>query len=373
MELRIEEGKNMWKWLLKAFFSTIARKKNKSENMSKSIKPEVFDEEFVKNLPELTAFQNSLVTILCRDKMRSNMRKREFIENCFLQLDGKNKKAMLSRIRSLNDDEHLAAFFELALHNYFKDLEIEVIKDPEIADGKTPDFKLQVDRKEVFVEARTIMMERAALKAENSKIKALDQINKIKTRYSLVVYFEADPNEQTKPTELRRKVEDWLREIVIDEGKTAKSKFDAGGYSIELLAQNWKGYSEDFGKVVRYSGPVKWLGASLGLIHRGIEKKRKKYKEILPKSTPYVIAICSTDGNFVLENLWMTVAAFGSLNGESNDNGVFDWDQEAKKHPELSGLLHCQLLQDRENFSLQTNYFPNPAASFPVPSEFKFS
>ena len=145
--------------------------------------------------------------------------------------------------------------------------------------------------------------------------------------------------------------------------------FTLGGYEVEITASN-QGLTDSPGKVWFWSDPVKILGRSLGLMRRGIKEKAAKYKDLQKAEKPYVVAICSTDPNFALEDIWMTLAAYGTLGEESNNSGIFVLSKEQSKRPGLSDLLHCKLFQDRDSFALHTRYLSNPSAKSPVPEEF---
>lgn len=329
----------------------------------------LFSEEFVAGLPELSRFDNPIVVRLSRDTMPSNIKLRNAIESWYSKLPKEEKPSMRARLRSLNDDEHQSAFFELALQEHFEKSGLAAEKEPELADGTTPDFRIIAHGSEAFVEVRTIMEDRESQLNHKRKNDALIQIDKIHCKFVLSVHFEKEPEPQTKPTELRKEVEAWLSGLNIPQGQSEKKLFWSGGYAVEVRANNEPSYGEGTGRIMFNGGPVKALGASLGLMYRGIKKKAAKYKDLQRDGKPYVVAICSTDMNFMLEDIWITLAAYGSLQGEPNDRATFSLKEDRPKNPGLSGILHCKLLQDKENFGLQINFFRNPHAKSPMPEE----
>jgi hypothetical protein len=336
--------------------------------------PLLFTEEFVSALPELSKFENSQVVLLCKDTMASRVKIRNSIEIWFRALDEKQRAEMMPRLRSQEDPEHLAAFFELALWNYFQTSQVRVEKDPLQPDGTTPDFRLSCSEEEAYVEVRTITSDPETRRVNRAMNEALDQIDKIATSFQLSVHFEDYPQKLTKPSALRHPVEKWLVELSIKPGEVAKKMFYLGGYDIELTARNQQ-LAFGAGKVVAWSDPVRFLGKSLGLMHRGIKKKSASYKPLQNEGKPYIVAICSTDPNYYLEDLWMTLVAYGTLTCDPecespSDIRVFDLSQAQTQKPGLSGILHCVLLYDRENFTLRTRYFANPSAKAPVPECF---
>lgn len=334
------------------------------------IPPEVFTAEFINGLPQMNRFGNSIVVRLCRDQMASNVSLRSAIESWFQRVDTNDRAGMLARLRSTDDGSHLSAFFELALQNFFESSGLVVQKEPVLQDGTTPDFRLVSGVADAYVEVRTIMMDERAHRAEKLMTDALLQIDKLSTKYVLSVHFESDPEAPTKPSLLRECVRQWLTHVSIAVGERETETLNAGGYQIEITASHIAGLVDGAGKVMFWSDPVKFLGNSLGLMRRGIKKKAAKYRDLQKAGKPYVVAICSTDPNFVLEDIWMTLAAYGTLGEESNDHGTFVLSGEQPKSPGLSGLLHCMLFQDRDSFAIHTRYLSNPAASSAVPEEF---
>lgn len=343
---------------------------NRSRRMKARQSPvEVFTPDFVATLPALNKFSNPRVVLLCRDSMSSNIRMRESIEQWFQKLSSEHKSGMLARLQDTNDIQHLSAFFELVVQNYFENQNIDVVKDPEQPDGTTPDFSLSKNGDEIFVEVRTIMADAAARISEKAMADALIQLDKIDTKYSLAVHFETDPATQNKPSALKREVTKWLSTLQLPIGERVNQIFQEGGFHIDLSVSN-QGLEVGAGKVWYSSDPVKILGRSLPLMRSGIKQKAAKYKDLQNAGKPYVVALCSTDFNFVLEDVWMTLAAYGTLEQRAAGGGTFVLSNEQGKKIGLSGLLHFMLIQDRDTFALHAKYYPNPAAAAPVPETF---
>ncbi|HEY9684465.1 MAG TPA: hypothetical protein V6C86_22985 [Oculatellaceae cyanobacterium] len=333
---------------------------------------QVFSDDFVAGLPEMNRFENPVVVRLCKDTMESNVRMRGAIERWFAKVPENIQAGMLARLRSQEDSEHLSAFFELALMEHFETAGFVVDRAPILEDGTTPDMKLSLGGQIVYVEVRTIAEEEKSRINRKRKNSALVQLDKISSKYILSIYFEKEPEEAIKPTQLRQSVADWLSQASIPEGERLSEAFKAGGYEVEVTANNRPEYGEGPGRVMFNSGPVGFLGTSLGLMYRGMKEKGKKYKNLQEGGKPYVVAICSTDLNYALEDLWMMLATYGSLLGEENDGGYLNLSGEKPKHAGVSGLLHCKLLYDRENFGFDINFFENPSAVNPIPEEFQW-
>lgn len=330
----------------------------------------LFSEEFIASLPEMNRFDNPMVVKLCRDSMGANVKLKDAVERWYGKLSKEQQDDMRTRLQHQEDKVFLAAFFELVLKEHFEESGLEVDFEPELDDETTPDFRLKANGSEAYVEVRTIMEAEDEELNKKRKNAALIQIDKIATKYVLSVHFEKQPEATTKPTALRKVVEEWLNKISIPENESATETFEAGGYVVEVIAYNKPVYGEGIGRIMFNGGPTGFLGRSLGLIHRGIKKKAAKYKDLQRGGKPYVIAICSTDMNVILEDIWMMLATFGSLQGEVNDRGAFSLRGEKPKNKGVSGILHCKLLNDRDNFGFQINYYENPFAETRIPESF---
>jgi hypothetical protein len=330
----------------------------------------LFSEEFIATLAEMNRFDNPMVVKLCKDTMPSNVKLKEAVERWYGKLSNEQQNEIRTRLQHLEDKVFQSAFFELALKEHFEESGFKVDFEPELQDGTTPDFRLKANGSEAYVEVRTIMEPEDEGVNRKRKNDALNQIDKIATKYVLSIHFEKQPESEPTPSALREAIKEWLKELSIAEKERAEKLFEVGGYVVEVNASNAAGYSEGTNRIMFSGGPTGFLGRSLGLMHRGIKKKAEKYKDLQRAGKPYVVAICSTDMNFVLEDIWMMIAAYGSLQGEVNDRGTFSLSGEKPKNKGVSGVLHCKLLQDQENFRFQINFYENPFAGTKMPEEF---
>lgn len=343
------------------FFDRILDLFKKVENLEDE---NVFSENFISTLPKFDPFNYSWVDLVCRDHMPANVKLRNAIETWFKSLPDTSKKDTMARLRKVDDKMFLGAFFELALHQYFLEKGYKVEK-PTLQNGKTPDFRLIVDASELYVEARTIMLENTAAAAEKRQNQALVALGKIATHYSLTVCFDEDPKTTIKPNDLRKAVGDWLHQLNLSTGQTAETKISAGGFSIELIAKNRVGIGP---RTITSMPPVGWLGSSFLLMRKGIKYKAAKYKDIQNSGIPYVVAVCSTDMNVAMEEIWMTLAAHGTLDPKGVSHGAFN----VAYNTGVSAILHAQLLKSHDDFEFQISVLKNPFAKTPIPMQFGF-
>lgn len=353
----------MCKLLLRILQSIMANKKT----------AEVFTDEFTAGLPPPGKFETPIVVTLCKDTMPSNIKRRQAIEAWFSEIDSEQKPEMLKRLRSLDDEEHLSAFFELAIHDYLrahKDVLVE--RDPELSDGKKPDFRIyNRGGSEAFIEVRSIMLNPELKRAEQLMNSALIQLDKISTPYLLSVHFESDPETNTKPSQLKHEVNKWLKTLNLVDGGRESTFITAGGYHVEISAHCVPGLKDEPGKVHAWSDPVRILGTSFRLMQKNFKRKSGKYSEIKDNAKPFLIALCSTDPNVILEDLWSTLATYGSLQGEGAESsaGFFGGKKDQPKNPRVSAVLHCTLIQDKDNFQVTFKLMHNPNAEVPIPKD----
>jgi len=330
----------------------------------------LFSEEFVNKLPELNKFSNPLVVRILKDSAQSNKRLAEELRRWFSNLPPEKRSGMRGRLESQNDTDFYSAFFELALKDYFESAGLTVEYEPELEDKTTPDFRLKSGLQEVYVEVRTIMEPPDEQLHKKRMNDVLVQIDKIKTAYVLSVFFERVPDTSTKPTEMAHEVKKWLNELKLENGARKSNVFAAGGYNLSVSARHVPGFVESTGMVKFDAPPLKFLGASAELMRRGLKNKAGKYKNLQKLKKPYVVAICSTDENFILDDVWIKLAAYGTLDGSVDGRGFFTLTGINPRNSGVSGLLHCKLLQDSNDFSFEIRYYDNPAARAKIPRAF---
>jgi len=103
----------------------------------------VFDQNFINQLPSFDKFSNPSVVALCKRNEPSLDAFRSQIEKWFQNLPENQKADMYSRLRSLDDRQHLSAFYELLFHQYFLEENWKIQKHPSI-NGQTPDFIVDI-------------------------------------------------------------------------------------------------------------------------------------------------------------------------------------------------------------------------------------
>ncbi|HEC92636.1 MAG TPA: hypothetical protein ENI51_06570, partial [Candidatus Atribacteria bacterium] len=76
----------------------------------------LFDTDFKRNLPPYKRFQNIYIITLAKSPHLKKTRSQ--LEKWFKNIPDKEKKELKSRFQSKNNREHLAAFYELMMHQF---------------------------------------------------------------------------------------------------------------------------------------------------------------------------------------------------------------------------------------------------------------
>jgi hypothetical protein len=137
---------------------------------------------------------------------------RELLEEWFTYYPEESKKDLCSRFRK-NDHQHGGAFFELFLHQYFRQLGYEMIPHPNIQGESThPDFLARRDGRDCFYLEAIVPQSRQLRPGDASR---RDQVHEALQRiespnYFLFIDHFGYPASTPKLSFLIRDVEEWL-------------------------------------------------------------------------------------------------------------------------------------------------------------------
>ncbi|MBI2560715.1 MAG: hypothetical protein HYW14_06250 [Planctomycetes bacterium] len=249
----------------------------------------VFDQDFINQLPTPAMLPIPSVVALCKSNEPSEEVLRAQIEKWFQNLPEDQKADMYGRLRSLDDEQHLSAFYELLFHQYCLEEGWSIQKHPSI-NKQNPDFLVEVTNQgSFFLEVITLMEKegsRQNKKRVNGLLRKFDAINK--TNFHLTVQFMKCPDENIKYKALARNVENWLRTLEQEEN-AHKIEINEFGFNGSISAF----YSEDK-TPSGYISPVENGNTMVDQVKTAISEKVKKYKFTKTSNKPFVIAICSS-------------------------------------------------------------------------------
>ncbi len=232
---------------------------------------------------------------------------RELLQSWFNEFNASpdKRKALCKTFRSLKDDEHLSAFFELYLYQLFKNQNFEIEVEPEWEQGK-PDFLLtSSDGKKILLEATATYPDREFGEAKKLEEMVLDHLDEFLDSPDFFMHIKIVDSPKNPPpyAQIRRYLQKQLKDLNYDRVmQDANENKDSGlkrfpsilwkhdTWSIEFEIIPKKG--EARGKAgVRPLGlmsyGVEWIDSASG-IKSSIDKKNAHYGEL---DIPYILAL----------------------------------------------------------------------------------
>lgn len=271
---------------------------------------ELFDSEFIKSLPGIDKFSNPYVVFLCKSKDPRVINLRSQIENWFQNLSVDSQKEMFPKLRSLDDVQHLPAFYELVFNQYALEEDWKVTKDPDIQ-GQHPDFLINYRGDSPFyLEVATIFKEKKLEKEEEKFNKLLRKIDQLDTLFFISVHLEKWLGEDVNYAKIVLFIKKWLGSLRFVPDKIHRIELNEFGFEGNFNASHRKGGEKKFGCVGSWMPPVRSGSWYTKEIREILANKRKKYKFLKRDCIPFVIALCS-GGDFFFDQLSLEWALYG--------------------------------------------------------------
>ena len=342
----------------------------------------IFNKDFIDSLPDWDAFNNPSVVVLCG---RDNAALNEFrsqIESWFQNIPESEQADMYSRLRSLNDEQHLSAFYELMLHQYCLEEGWQIEKHPLIK-GKKPDFFISINGKYKFIlEVSTLLDDRDLRNKQDRYYQLLRKINGIRTKFKLSVAPKDWPFNSVDNDEITREIENWLATIRTKDNTLCELQIDEIGFKGTIEAV----YSSDTrGNTIRSFLLPDLIGDPfVKKIKNRISNKSKNYKALKGIGIPFVLALCS--GSKWLFDEWpVENALYGRFRATWNPidpEAETKWERDHSglitpkpgllgdtRYKRFSSILFCEREYTRDEVLYGISMFHNPWADVEMPVE----
>jgi len=318
---------------------------------------------------------------------------RNLLEQWFKNFPSEFQDELRTRFRSKDDRQHLAAFFELYLHELLSKSGFSVEIHPVVSNKAThPDFKVLKDGKPLFYLEATL----AALSDEDTSAKArenqvYDALNRMKSpNFFVGVKVHGAPTTNPPGAKMRRFLERRLSNLDPD---MIAEQFQQGGFET-LPRWEWK---HDDWQITFFPIPKKpeargkpgvrpiglqMYDARLITPHIGIKKaiqdKATKYGEL---DLPYIVAINVMD-EFGADDIDISNALFGeeqvTLIFRGNEvigkrpgrkpNGAW-YGPDGPQNKRVSAVLIAVNLNPWKIAKVTPVLWHNPWANYPLPSD----
>ncbi len=270
----------------------------------------IFDEAFVNRLPAINNYHNPEIVALCRFEHLNSLR--EQVEKWFLNLPKAERADIKSRLRSMDDGQHMGAFYELLLHQLCIEenwkTELHYLTDENL----TPDLKVTTtDKDEFFLEVYTQLDENSVRKLQTAKNRINDAINGLKTPFTLSIHYKENPPLDTDIKALVKDMQSWLNTLDPTSSNFFKYKLNHLGLMAEIDARIEQGLKiKNGGCLLAVVGPVQSGLPGVGKVNNKLKTKRRKYSSSKTK-LPLVVAVCDATTQLFGGEMTIDRALFG--------------------------------------------------------------
>lgn len=345
----------------------------------------IFDKAFIEKLPNLNYYYNPHVVALC--KMPHLEKLRQQIEAWFENIPTTEQADIKARLRSMDDGQHLGAFYEVMLHQFCLEEGWQTEMHHVLEGGLVPDLKLTtLDKQELLLEVYTQLDPEDERKLAIVKNKLNDVITKLDTPFLLNLTYKENPPLDLDLKSLKQSVQDWLNSL--DQKSTEKFVLQLGqfGVNAKLTAQIKEGITLELGgRLFSVIGPTMSGLPGIDKVNNKLKLKRKKYNA--SKTTlPLVVAVCDGTSNSWWGEMTIDRALFGNHTITFALDGSDEEAQAGRDHKGLitpkakqegyfaenkgiSAVLYCARVQDtRGDIRYHMLVFHNPWAYVPLPA-----
>jgi hypothetical protein len=318
---------------------------------------------------------------------------RQRIEEWFSRLCPGLKVGVLHRLRSGDDQEFDAGFWELYLHELFSRLGYEISCEPTLPNNRKIDFLLRRGDSAFYLEATTAGKPNTQQGADARRNRIYRELNQVKTSAFMmgITIDQAGSSDAPKLARLREDLEKWLARLDPDE---VQHQWEADG---ELPSHCW---SDDSGWALTFEAlPNKPelrdqpVDRPLGIFFEDTSDtvrdeiplmralKRKSPSRYGDLSLPYVVAVSETLSTIFDPTPHRTNVMFGSLKFMYGDalgprwvrasDGIWRGPGGHPRHRRLAAVLFASQLTPWTIEQAELEWWDNPFANRPVPDELR--
>lgn len=164
---------------------------------------------------------------------------RELVESWFGHIpDDETRRDLAARLRSNDNRQFHAAFWELYLHESILRAGYDLVCHPELeGTSRRPDFLARSDQ-QLYVEARATFDSNDELAAERRRTRVYDALNRLDSpNFFLWVDVEGEGRSDLSTGRLRRGLEEWLRTLDPDD---YNARLSEAGSILRIESFEWK-------------------------------------------------------------------------------------------------------------------------------------
>lgn len=337
----------------------------------------LYDEEYIKNLPEMKPFENPWVVGICKNDEAMSLR--QTLEKWYIELPEEIKPKFYSKLRSLDNNVFVATFHELAIYRYCIEEGWDVEYEQPLDSGLTPDLMIHTkDFGDLIVEVTTLFDSEMIAGGVTREEELTQKIGEIKTDFVLELSYQMYPPKDFDAKTMIKEVEHWLSSLP-DDKETHSQLFIQGDFSFEIEASKTRPRPRigcvlsvmGGGDVPNYSTRVK----------RKLDEKRKKYNS-KKLGIPVVVALADGVGRMRVDSFLLDRSLFGehqlTIYPKEDKPGLMTRDRGGHftpstdptgkwsgKNTGISAVMFSSYRGSEEGFEMKV--FHNPVAEIGLP------
>lgn len=339
---------------------------------------ELFPKDFIARLPALKKISNPLIVGLLKHNNPNAVNLKQHIERWFIKISDEDRIDLGARIRSIDDKQHLSAFYELMWHDFLTESGYYLKKHP-LVGSKKPDYLASNIKGEpqFFFEVITIFQKQDLERQEKGLDRLLEEISKIKHYFYVDISFDKYPPHNISYKVLKRELISWLDSFDPNAHEQGHIfRYNLGGCTIKFEL-NSRPTVEKKSIYCGHTYPGLHGEIKSKTIRNQIQDKIKKYKEIKIIKNPLVIAVCSSGGwnvseaHLEAELYGKEVILFDTVSKKAKTrldrSGLFTPKADIKgaKNTRLSAVIFCERIF-REKIFYNMKVYHNPWAICPL-------
>ena len=315
---------------------------------------------------------------------------RSHLDSWFQRFPSSSRASLQSRFRSDNCREHEGALFELFLHELFSQLDCAVEVNPEVADGRTPDFLVEQRDRRFYLEATVVGEHLGPFTLSPNERDVMEKLNRLDSeRFDIRVDMEGTLlrtlgwRDVVQPFErlLANHEPESVRRLIATRGPSAApaARIESDNWFLDgrLVPKNpERQESPATTRIVRGSWRARYTD-SVRPVRTALQKKAKRYPTL---DAPLVVAVntrdafyngrqCDLDVLFGSEQLLYSTASPDAPPkfGRARD-GVWSHGKGKRVH----AFLRFQGVDFRNLFQATANLYVHPQKSHTVLPEAAF-
>jgi len=299
------------------------------------------------------------------DRLEFLSEERKYLERLVRSVPQNIQQKWIGDFATVDNGQHIGAWFEIMLYGWLQQIG-QVKPEPQV-EGNLPDFSINIDNQEIFVEARAFVISDQEREVDARQAELFSFLERIDRKFVIEIK-EYTIGGRLDADDLVVKVANWL-----DNDPENDFTYHDQQDNKAILSATFYPSLKNVG-VIRSSEAI-WVNPAP--LKEPIKKKAKQHKKIRQAGYPYIIALFLEPGIYTAEEI--TTAWFGNRQVivDINTNKVVKQTVDKSGlhffghdilHKSVSGSLvfKARFNEVEKRRELLAWYIQNPYATIPV-------